>query len=101
MYLDNKNIFETFQQNQNFICFIYIYIYFSRYGNEVGEVVGNAVFSIGNLALTTHNVQSLGVKAIAKKTAKDTGKAVLKDYVEKEKKTEEETRSEKWSCKGI
>lgn len=55
-----------------------------RYGNEVGEVVGNAVFSIGNLALTTHNVQSLGVKAIAKKTAKDTGKAVLKDYIEKQ-----------------
>ncbi|GFT02187.1 spartin [Nephila pilipes] len=53
-----------------------------RYGNEAGEVVGNAVFAIGNLALTTHNVQSLGVKSIAKRTAKDAGKAVLKDYAE-------------------
>ncbi|GBL91541.1 Protein spartin [Araneus ventricosus] len=57
-----------------------------RYGNEAGEVVGNAVYSIGNLALTTHNVQSLGVKAVAKRTAKDAGKAVLKDYAEDVKK---------------
>lgn len=61
-----------------------------KYGTDVGEVVGNAVFSIGNLALTTHNVQSFGVKAIAKRTAKDAGKAVLKDYVEQEKEDEEE-----------
>ncbi|CAL1273069.1 unnamed protein product [Larinioides sclopetarius] len=57
-----------------------------RYGNEAGEVVGNAVYSIGNLALTTHNVQSLGVKAVAKRTAKDAGKIVLKDYAENVKK---------------
>ncbi|KAF8782242.1 spartin-like isoform X2 [Argiope bruennichi] len=57
-----------------------------KYGNEAGEVVGNAVYSIGNLALTTHNVQSLGVKAVAKRTAKDAGKAVLKDYAENVKK---------------
>ncbi|XP_015921418.1 spartin isoform X2 [Parasteatoda tepidariorum] len=54
-----------------------------KYGGEAGEVVGDAVSSIGNLALTTHNVQSLGVKSIAKKTAKDTGKAILKDYSER------------------
>ncbi|GFY38921.1 spartin [Trichonephila inaurata madagascariensis] len=53
-----------------------------RYGDEAGQVVGNAVFAIGNLALTTHNVHSLGVKSIAKRTAKDAGKAVLKDYAE-------------------
>lgn len=72
--------------------FLYKYFLFCRYGNEVGEVVGNAVFSIGNLALTTHNVQSLGVKAVAKRTAKDAGKAVLKDYVEKKEKDPEKKR---------
>ncbi|KAG8190341.1 hypothetical protein JTE90_014445 [Oedothorax gibbosus] len=51
-----------------------------KYGSEVGEVVGTALSSIGNLALTTHNVQSMGVKAVAKRTAKDAGKEVLKDY---------------------
>ncbi|XP_035215297.1 spartin-like isoform X2 [Stegodyphus dumicola] len=56
-----------------------------KYGSEAGEVVGNAIFSIGNLALTTHNVQSLGIKSVAKRTAKDAGKAVLKDYIEHKK----------------
>lgn len=59
-----------------------------KYGEQAGEVVGNAVYSVGNLALTTHNVQSLGVKAVAKRTAKDTGKAVLNDYVKKVKDPE-------------
>lgn len=54
-----------------------------KYGKEAGEVVSNTVNAIGNLALTTHNVHSLGIKSVAKRTAKDTGKAVLKDYVEK------------------
>ncbi|XP_054721908.1 spartin-like [Uloborus diversus] len=57
-----------------------------KYGSEAGEVVGNAVFSIGNLALTTHNLHSLGPKSVAKRTAKDAGKAVLKDYVEHQRK---------------
>lgn len=59
-----------------------------KYGEQAGEVVGNAVYSVGNLALTTHNVQSLGVKAVAKRTAKDTGKAVLDDYVKRVKDPE-------------
>lgn len=66
------------------IIFTFFKIYLCRYGNEAAEVVGNALFSVGNLALTTHNVQSLGVKAVAKKTAKDAGKAVLQDYIKNE-----------------
>ena len=62
----------------------YCILFLFRYGNDAAEVVGNALFSVGNLALTTHNVQSLGVKAIAKRTAKDAGKAVLKDYIKEE-----------------
>ncbi|XP_013782172.1 spartin-like [Limulus polyphemus] len=53
-----------------------------RYGKEASEVASDAVQSIGNLAYATYNFNSLGVKAIAKRTAKDTGKAVLKDYIE-------------------
>ena len=33
--------------------------------------------------MTAYNVDNLGVKAIAKRAAKDTGKAVLKDMAEK------------------
>lgn len=35
--------------------------------------------SAGNAAMTTHNVGLLGVKAIAKRAAKDTGAAVVQD----------------------
>ncbi|XP_076312298.1 spartin [Tachypleus tridentatus] len=53
-----------------------------RYGKEASEVASDAVQSVGNLAYATYNFNSLGIKAIAKRTAKDTGKAILKDYVE-------------------
>lgn len=54
-----------------------------KYGPEVGDAVDNAVFSVGNVALAAHNVSSMGVKAVAKKTVKETGKAMLTEYVEK------------------
>ena len=40
----------------------------------------NALYATGNVALTTNNVRNLGVKAIAKRAAKDAGKAVVEDY---------------------
>ena len=36
--------------------------------------------------MTAYNANHLGVKAIAKKAAKDTGKAVLEDIADKRKK---------------
>ena len=48
------------------------------------------MYATGNLGLTVNNARNLGVKAIAKRAAKDTGKAVVEDY--KKKKTEAETR---------
>ena len=36
--------------------------------------------------MAAYNVDNLGVKAIAKRAAKDTGKAVIEDYAGKEKK---------------
>lgn len=41
-----------------------------------------------NVGVTAFNIDNIGVKAIVKKTAKETGHAVLEEYkiIEKEKK---------------
>ena len=52
----------------------------SRYGNEAGKLTHNALYATGNVAIATNNVSNLGVKAIAKRVAKDTGRAMVKDY---------------------
>ncbi|XP_050416907.2 spartin isoform X1 [Patella vulgata] len=53
-----------------------------RYGREAGAVTDNTLYSIGNLGMTAFNVDNLGVKAMAKRAAKETGKAVIKDYAD-------------------
>ncbi|XP_067122618.1 spartin isoform X1 [Centruroides vittatus] len=53
-----------------------------KYGSNASATVDNAMNAIGNMALGAYNINSLGVKAIAKKTAKDTGRAVLEDYID-------------------
>lgn len=50
-----------------------------KYGEEVSEVTGHAMAAAGNTAQAYWNVKKLGAKAIAKRTAKDTGRAVLHD----------------------
>merc|ERR1739848_502935 len=45
-----------------------------KYGNEAGHVYGEAMTSAGDAAMTYLNLQSLGVKGMVKRTAKDTGK---------------------------
>ena len=57
---------------------IFCYIFY-RYGTDAGKLTHNALYATGNVALTTNNVRNLGVKAIAKRVAKDTGKAVVED----------------------
>lgn len=44
------------------------------------------MFSVGNVAMTAYNADNLGVKAIAKRAAKDTGKAVLHDLNDNKQK---------------
>lgn len=39
--------------------------------------------TVGNVGVSVYNFKHLGVKAIAKRTAKDTGKALAKEYQEK------------------
>jgi len=59
-----------------------------KYGGEAGVVFGDACTAAGNAAMTYLNVQSLGVKGLVKKTAKETGKNVVKNVIvgDKEKK---------------
>merc|ERR1712029_468512 len=52
-----------------------------KYGGEAGVVFGDACTAAGNAAMTYLNVQSLGVKGLVKKTAKDTGKKVVKNVI--------------------
>lgn len=58
----------------------------NRYGDQAGLLTENMLYAGGNIALTAHNANNLGVKAIAKRAAKDTGKAVLTDLSDKNKK---------------
>jgi len=52
-----------------------------KYGGEAGGVFGEACTAAGNAAMTYMNVQSLGVKGLVKKTAKQTGKNVVKNVL--------------------
>lgn len=52
-----------------------------KYGGEAGHVFGDACTAAGNAAMTYMNVQSLGVKGLVKKTAKETGKTVAKNAI--------------------
>jgi len=60
-----------------------------KYGGEAGAVFGDACTAAGNAAMTYMNVQSLGVKGLVKKTAKDTGKNIVKNVItgDKERKS--------------
>ncbi|ESO88510.1 hypothetical protein LOTGIDRAFT_83379, partial [Lottia gigantea] len=51
-----------------------------RYGTEAGAVTDNTLYTFGNVAMTAYNVDNLGVKAMAKRAVKDTGKAVIYKY---------------------
>merc|ERR1719347_2403145 len=52
-----------------------------KYGGEAGNVFGDACTAAGNAAMTYMNIQSLGAKGLVKKTAKQTGKNVVKNVL--------------------
>lgn len=56
-----------------------------KYGKDAGQLTEHTLYSAGNIAMTAYNANHLGVKAIAKRAAKDTGKAVLHDFAEQRK----------------
>jgi len=53
-----------------------------KYGKQSGEVLEDGLTSAGNATMTYMNIQSLGVKGLVKKTAKDTGKQLGKAVLE-------------------
>ncbi|KAK2570297.1 Spartin [Acropora cervicornis] len=54
-----------------------------QYGPQVGEATNNAMGAAGLAFQTWWNVDSLGIKALAKRTAKDTSKEVVKEAEKK------------------
>ncbi|XP_054926650.1 spartin-like isoform X2 [Dermacentor andersoni] len=51
-----------------------------KYGADAAQVVDNAMNSVTNVTMATTAVRGLGLKRIAKRTAKETGKAILQEY---------------------
>lgn len=58
---------------------------FGRYGEEAGTLTDNTLYAVGQTAWAGHNIASLGVKGVAKRAAKDTGKALVIQHEEKKK----------------
>lgn len=56
-----------------------------KYGSAAGKVTDNAVNSAINVGVTAFNIEHLGIKAIVRRTAKETGTAILDDYNLQEK----------------
>lgn len=73
-----------------------------KYGDNAGDITNSALHAVGNFTMTAYNVSSLGIKGIAKRTAKNTGKALVEDYQQKHgtEKNPELTRNEEVNVKG-
>ncbi|NXI96712.1 SPART protein, partial [Psophia crepitans] len=51
-----------------------------KYGDDAGHATDNAMNSAINVGMTAFNIDSIGIKAVVKRTAKETGHAVLDEY---------------------
>ncbi|XP_055608557.1 protein spartin-like [Uranotaenia lowii] len=51
-----------------------------KYGNEAGQVVGSSLDTVGNVINVSHNMNYITPKGIAKRTAKNAGKALVAGY---------------------
>ncbi|XP_071950021.1 spartin-like [Antedon mediterranea] len=51
-----------------------------KYGDAAARLTDDALGTVGNLGVAAYRLDNLGIKAIAKRTAKDTTKAVVADY---------------------
>lgn len=63
-----------------------MFLFTLRYGDDAGHATDDAVSSAINVGVTAFNIDNIGIKAIVKKTAKETGHAVLDEYKITEKK---------------
>ncbi|XP_065586271.1 spartin isoform X2 [Cyrtonyx montezumae] len=59
-----------------------------KYGDDAGRATDSAMSSAINVGVTAFNIDHIGIKAVVKKTAKETGHAVLDEYkvLDKERK---------------
>ncbi|XP_056139779.1 spartin b isoform X2 [Lampris incognitus] len=60
-----------------------------KYGSAAGQATDHAVNSAINVGLTAFNIDNLGVKAMVKKTGKQTAEAILEDYKLQDKQEQE------------
>ncbi|XP_012886941.1 PREDICTED: spartin isoform X1 [Dipodomys ordii] len=51
-----------------------------KYGHNAGEATHSAVDSAINVGVAAYNIDNIGIKAMVKKTAKQTGQTLLEDY---------------------
>ncbi|XP_075598094.1 spartin isoform X1 [Balearica regulorum gibbericeps] len=51
-----------------------------KYGDDAGHATDNAMNSAINVGVTAFNIDNIGLKAVVKRTAKETGHAVLDEY---------------------
>uniref|UniRef100_A0A182K0D5 Senescence domain-containing protein n=1 Tax=Anopheles christyi TaxID=43041 RepID=A0A182K0D5_9DIPT len=51
-----------------------------KYGTEAGRVVGSSLDTVGNVINVTHNMNYMTPKGLAKRTAKNAGKALVAGY---------------------
>ncbi|XP_018520807.1 spartin isoform X1 [Lates calcarifer] len=56
-----------------------------KYGAAAGQATDHAVNSAINVGITAFNIDNLGVKAVVKRTGKQTAQAILEDYKLQEK----------------
>ncbi|XP_072171171.1 spartin-like [Diadema setosum] len=54
-----------------------------KYGTDAGRITDSSLKTVANIGVSAHNLNNLGVKALAKRTAKDTGKEVVRDLNDK------------------
>ncbi|XP_069173446.1 spartin isoform X2 [Procambarus clarkii] len=59
-----------------------------KYGEDAGHLADNTLYAVGQTAFAGHNIASLGVKGIAKRTAKATGKALIYEHEAKKQESE-------------
>ncbi|KAM9317941.1 spartin b [Pholidichthys leucotaenia] len=65
-----------------------------KYGAAAGQATDHAVNSAINVGMTAFNIDNLGIKAVVKRTGKQTAKSILEDY-KLENKSETEKQVEK------
>ncbi|KAG8267189.1 Spartin [Homalodisca vitripennis] len=52
-----------------------------KYGEPMAEVTGDTLYTVGNVINTSNNIHNLTPKGLAKRAAKNTGKAIVEPHL--------------------